>query len=45
MMKGNSLNSRKKAQKTFPTHEEKKRDSKNEKYFNFSKMDKKNVQN
>jgi hypothetical protein len=45
MMKGKSLVSEKKVKKSLLHMKRKKRDSKNEKYFNFLKMDKKNVQN
>jgi len=45
MMKGNSWFSEKKVKKSFLHMKRKERDSKIEKYFNFSKMDKKNVQN
>ena len=44
MMKGVFLNFRKMAQKSSLHMKRKKRDSKIEKYFNFLKMDKKNVQ-
>ena len=45
MMKGKSLISEKMVKKSLLHMKRKKRDSKNEKYFNFLKMDKKNVQN
>ena len=45
MMKGISLNSRKTVKKPSLHMKGSERDSKIEKYFGFSKMDKKNVQN
>ena len=45
MMKGNSGFSEKKLHFSSLHMKRKERDSKNEKYFNFLKMDKKNVQN
>ena len=45
MMKGKTLISEKMVKKSLLHMKRKKRDSKIEKYFNFLKMDKKNVQN